>query len=57
MTRKVYVVVKVRLVLDMDANQGVGDVVSEVDYDFTSTTDGVNIIDTEIIDHEVIDSK
>lgn len=57
MSRKVYVNVTTRLILDMDEGIPVDEVISEMDYDFTSQTDGVEILDTEIRDHEVIDSK
>jgi hypothetical protein len=57
MSRKVFVEVKVKLVLNMDEGVEVGDVISEMDYDFTSQTSGVEIEDTEILDHEVMDSK
>lgn len=57
MTRKAYVEVKVRLILNMDDGIEVEDVISEMDYSFTSQTTGVDILDTEIRDHQVIDSK
>jgi hypothetical protein len=55
--RKVYVDVVVRLVLNMDENISVTEVINEMDYDFTSCTDGADIVDMEIMDHEVTDSK
>jgi hypothetical protein len=57
MSRRVYVEVKVKLVLDMDDGVDVSDVISEMDYSFTSNNDGVTITDTEILDHEVTNSK
>lgn len=55
--RKVYVTVKVNLIMNMDEGVEVSDVIGDMDYDFTSQTDGAVIEDTEILDHEVTDSK
>ena len=55
--RKVYVEVKTRLIINMDEGTDVGDVISEMDYNFNSQICGVDIVDTEIKDYEVIDSK
>ena len=57
MSRKVYVEVTTRLIIDMDEGIEVDEVIGELDYDFTSTTDGADIVDTEIRDYEVKDSK
>ena len=57
MARKVYVNVTTRLILDMDEGIPVDEVISEMDYNFVSKTEGVDIVDTEIQDYEVIDSK
>ncbi len=57
MARKVFVELKVRLVLTMEEGIEVSDVVNELEYDFTSTVDGADVDDTEILDHEVTDSK
>jgi hypothetical protein len=55
--RKVYVDVKIKVIMNMDEGIEVGDVIDEMDYDFTSNTDGVDIEDTEVLDYEVTDSK
>ncbi len=57
MSRKVYVNVTVRLIVDADEGVAISDVVSELDYDFRSTMDGADVLDMEIRDHEVVDSK
>lgn len=58
MSRKVYVNVTVRLIIDMDEDApDVSEVISEMDYSFTSGHDAAEIVDTEIRDHEVVDSK
>ena len=55
--RKVFVEVKVKLVLDMEEGISVTETLENVDYNFTSQTDGVDVVDTEIMDWEVKDSK
>jgi hypothetical protein len=55
--RKVFVEVKVKLVLDMEEGIEVQEVIDEMEYSFTSNTGGADISDTEILDHEVTDSK
>jgi len=60
MSRKVYVEVKVRLIVRMDDGEDAvqaGNVISEMDYGFTSQTEGADIEDTEITDYLVTDSK
>ena len=57
MSRKVYVKVETRLIIDMEYNIDLSEVVSEMDYHFNSTTDGAEILDTEIREYEVEDSK
>ena len=57
MSRKVYVEVKTRIIMDMEEGIEVGDVISEMDYEFTSQTENVDFVDTEIRDYEVTDSK
>lgn len=57
MARKVTVEVKVKLTINMDEGIEVSEVINELDYDFVSSTDGADIEDTEILDHEVTDSK
>lgn len=56
-SRKVYVVVETRLIIDMDENIKVADVVQEMDYDFIPRTAGADIVDTEIKDYNIEDSK
>ncbi len=49
--------VKVKLTINMDEGIEVSEVINELDYDFTSNTDGAVIGNTEILDHETTDSK
>ena len=57
MSRKVYVEVKTRLIIQMDEGVEVDDVIQEMDYNFQSNTVGADIVDTEIRDYEIQDSK
>jgi len=55
--RKVYVDVKVRLIIRVDEGVPVGAVIDEMDYDFTDTTGDATIEDIEITNYEIVDSK
>lgn len=57
MSRKVYVDVTVRLIINMDDGVETEDVINELDYDFSDTTDKASVEDSEITDYEIIDSK
>lgn len=60
MSRRVVVEVKVKLVLDMDEGVEVGEVIQEMDYNFIPTSTlgpSADVLDTEILDYEVRDSK
>lgn len=56
MTRKVYVTTTVRLIAFIDDNMEVSDMMEDLEYYFLSG-EGYDIIDTEIRDYEVTDSK
>ena len=55
--RKVYVDVTVRLIIRADEGVDVNGVLENMDYNFTSQSDGANIEDTEIQDWVITDSK
>lgn len=57
MSRKVYVEVKTRLIINVDENISIKDVIDDMNYNFISQTEGADIEDTEIQDYEVTDSK
>ena len=57
MARKVYVDVKVRLVINAEEEILISDVIQEMDYNFTSKIDGAEIIENEIEEYEITDSK
>ena len=55
--RKVTVEVKVKLSMKVDEGVEIGDIISEMDYDFSDTTTQADIEDTEILGYEVTDSR
>lgn len=55
--RKVYLTVTTRLIIEVEEGVEVSNVIEEMDYNFTSQTDNAVIVDTEILDFEVTDSK
>lgn len=55
--KKIYVNVNVRLIINANDDVDVTDVLDNMDYDFSSETDGAEIVDTEIIDYDIQDSK
>ena len=59
MARKVYVNVTTRLIINLEDEETVEDVIQEMDYDFSYSPDGAEnrITDTEILWHEITDSK
>jgi hypothetical protein len=57
MARKVYLEVKVRVILNLDDDTTVTKAMEEVDYSFNSNSKYFDVLDTEILDWEIIDSK
>lgn len=56
--RKVYVNVTTRLIIEVSEGQDVDEVLQNMDYNFTaSDSDDATIVDTEIEDWEIVDSK
>ena len=55
--RKIYVSVSVRLIINAEESVSISDVLEEMDYDFTSQTQGADIEDSEITNWEITDSK
>ena len=55
--RRVYVEATVRIIIDMNEGIDVKEVLDEMDYNFISKHDGADIVDTELINYEVEDSK
>jgi len=57
MARKVYLEVKVKVILNLDDDTEVSKAMEEVDYNFTSNSKYFDVLDTEILDYEITDSK
>jgi hypothetical protein len=57
MDRKIYVEVKVRLIIRADEGVEVSEIIQEMDYNFVDKTGKADIEDMEIRDFEVTDSK
>ena len=55
--RKVTVKLEMRIVMSVDEGVEISEVVNELDYQINDTTTAANILDTEITDFEVQDSK
>lgn len=55
--RKVTIELEMRVVMSVDEGVDISDVVNELDYQINDTTSTADILDTEITDYEVIDSK
>ena len=55
--RKVKVKLEVELTIVVDEGVDIGNIIDEMDYNFTDTTTQATIEDTTIEDYEVIDSK
>ena len=54
---KVYIEVKVRLIVNVDSGAEVSEIIDEMDYDFSDTTGKATVEDMEILNYEVTDSK
>lgn len=54
---RVFLEVKVNLILDIDDGVDVSHVLNEMDYSFSDTTGSANILDTLIVDYNIKDSK
>lgn len=55
--RKVTVELEMCVVMTVDEGVEISDIVNELDYQINDTTSTADILDTEITDYEVIDSK
>ena len=55
--RKVTLKLEMRIVMSVNEGIEISQVVNELDYQVNDTTTSANILDTEIIDYEIEDSK
>ena len=57
MSRKVKVKLEIELSMIVDEGVEISEIINELDYDFINTTTKATIEDTEITNHEVLDSR
>ena len=55
--RKVTVILEMRIVMSVDEGVEISEIVNELDYQINDTTTAADILDTEITDFEIEDSK
>ena len=55
--RKVTLKLQMRVVMAVDEGVEIADIVNELDYHVGDTTTAADILDTEIVDYEIEDSK
>ena len=55
--RKVTVKLEMRIVMSVNEGAEISEIVNELDYQVNDTTTAADILDTEITDYEVVDSK
>ncbi len=55
--RKVTVQLEMRLVMMVDEGAEMSHVMNELDYEVNDTTTAADILDTEITDYEIVDSR
>lgn len=55
--RKVTIELKVKLLIHADEETSISDVIDEMEHDFAYTESGADIVDAEIMDYEVRDSR
>jgi len=55
--RKVTVEVKVKLLIHADEGKDISDVIGEMGYNFIYSEPGADVVDSEIEDYEVLDSR
>lgn len=57
MSRTVTAIIKTKVRMQIDEGTEVSEVIQEMDYSFQDTTGKADFHETEILDHEIIDSK
>lgn len=55
--RKVYVNMTVRAIIQVEDGVPIDDVINDTDYTIAYLGDEATVIDTELIDYEIMDSK
>jgi hypothetical protein len=57
MTRKVTVEMKIKLLLHVDEGVEVSHIMNELEYDIADTTSQATVMETEMLDYEITDSR
>jgi len=57
MSRKVVILLSMSLTIEVDEGVEISKIIQELDYDFDDTTGASTIVDNEIIDYDIVDSK
>ena len=57
MARKVYITAKVKLIVDADDEVEMADVMGDLDVAIASQTEGAEVLEAQVDDYEVTDSK
>jgi hypothetical protein len=55
--RKVFIKVEIKVVINLDEGIELSKIIENMDYDFVSNNDEADVIETELLGYEVIDSK
>lgn len=55
--RKVVLELKIKVIIDANEDLSMNEFVQEIDYSIQDTTGCATVLDTELIDYEVTDSK
>lgn len=55
--RKAYVVIKTRVIVELEDNVQLDDVITNMDYSFASPIEGAYIADTSLVEYELQDVK
>ena len=55
--RKVTIKLEMQIVMSVNEGTEISEVIRELDCQISDTTTSADILDAEIVDHEVIDSK
>jgi len=57
MSCKSYVKVTINLIINKDENISTNEIMSELEYVIADTTGKADVVETEIVDYEIIDEK
>jgi len=57
MSKEVKILLSISLTIEVNEGIDVRNIIQELDYDFDDTTGASTIVDTEIIDFDIIDGK